>query len=647
MTTAVSPQNLHSRRGPDREDDDNRFYDGVGFASDSYIPWMVGKLRLGRADLSRMRSSGVPVLRSHQPDNLVGAVVRVSKSDGVWRSDWRLPKIAANTTTFSQMDTGILRGISVGGNLDWATLTIDNEGEADWSDPDSILFSADWMLVEESLTAIPADVRAGVDREALAILQRDAALFDTLITDAGITTLSTPQTLQRLETLVTAHNQNVAIRRQQAMTTKPLEQTIPPDLLQRAVAEEMARNDALKRFTEVPDKLDQLITSQAEEEQRNMEYRAKLDKIQYQPNGQVLQLSNWNPAIHQPLDIGRVLRLTADRELGFPPLDPASSTLEESFLERQELAQPDRNTAARVPFEAIMARTRQRTIQRNTMSGAAGARPTEVNIVGDGGLLFNDYSSILAALDVRMGLRGSQRVPFFTAQGTAAGAAEAAAIPITIYTVNDLTLLPVSIASAFDLSSSLTAADEGVFEAMVDFAIFSVVNDELVGQLLDGGGTTANELAGLWGRVSTSSPDNAHEYGAAATDFDRADVLTTKNAVDLSKTDGGAGQWILGDGLYQLAENTLRGGASSERFLLENMMMEDRTVHHFKDFAPSGTNDAGLFGKLNRVTLLLWGDSFQLEEVPVLARKSQYKMVAECQISVVQPDHNLARIARS
>ena len=69
-------------------------------------------------------------------------------------------------------------------------------------------------------------------------------------------------------------------------------------------------------------------------------------------------------------------------------------------------------------------------------------------------------------------------------------------------------------------------------------------------------------------------------------------------------------------------------------------------VHHFADFAPSGINDLGMFAKLDRCTLLVWGDSFQLQEVPVRARKNEYTMTAECNMAVVQPDHNLARIAR-
>ena len=75
---------------------------------------------------------------------------------------------------------------------------------------------------------------------------------------------------------------------------------------------------------------------------------------------------------------------------------------------------------------------------------------------------------------------------------------------------------------------------------------------------------------GCRGGWSTVTPDNAHEYGAAATDFDREDILTTKNVVDLAKSDGGPGSWILGTDLYQLTENTLRGGASSKRYLLED-----------------------------------------------------------------------------
>ena len=639
----AGPPTSQPPRKPDEEDDERRIYRNVAVCTRDPIPWIVGRLELGRADISRLQSSGIPILLGHVPNEVMGAVMAVRENADVWRSDWAIPRIPATRDTRDRMDTGLLKGVSVGGLLDWNSLEITNEDEV--QNPDEWIFRADWVMLEQSLTAIPADVRAGIDRTMIA---RTGPIPDLFIgPDNGIYTPATPEIRQRLDSLMRQHNQNVSIRREQTMSTKALEQTIPQEAIERAISSQLERSESLKALAEVPAKLHQLTADNEAEAQRNMEYRNKLDKIQFQPGGHVLGLENWNPAINEPLNIGRIIRLTADREMGFPKLDPATSTLEESFLERQQLAAPDRSTAARVPFEAVMERSRQRAIQRSAMADAAGARPLQVNVLGNAGLLFNDYAPVLAAMDVRTGLRGSQKVPFFTAQGSAAGAAEAADIPITTYTMDNLDLLPVSIASAFDLSSSLQAADEGTFEALVDFAIYAVCNDEMVAQVLDGGGATANEIVGLWSRVSTATPDNAHAYGAAQSDFSRSDILTTKNVVDLAKTDGGPGQWILGTGLYQLAENTLRGGASSERYLLEDLMMENRMVHHYKDFAPSGTNDAAMFVKMDRCTVLVWGDSFQLQEIPVRARKSEYKLVVESNLAVVQPDYNLASLARS
>ena len=64
-------------------------------------------------------------------DSPVGRVTSVRKNEreGLWKSDWELPKIAANATTFEQLDVGLLRGISVGGSLDMASITVDNEDD--------------------------------------------------------------------------------------------------------------------------------------------------------------------------------------------------------------------------------------------------------------------------------------------------------------------------------------------------------------------------------------------------------------------------------------------------------------------------------------------------------------------------------------
>ena len=238
---------------------------------------------------------------------------------------------------------------------------------------------------------------------------------------------------------------------------------------------------------------------------------------------------------------------------------------------------------------------------------------------------------------------------------------EGSSIPVSTWTLADAELLPVSIATSFEISSSLRAADDMTFESLVYNSVQLVAGEELVKQILDGGGSSMNEIAGLWGRVSTATPDQVHEYGAAPTDCTRADILAVKNLVALAKTDGSPGSFILSTAMWQLSENLLRGGNASDRYVLETMdgmgmmgsgsamvgMMEGRPAYHFQDFAPSGIVNPGLFAKLDRVTVFLWGRSFNLELVPVLARKDQYKLCVECNIGVVQPDHNLSAIRQT
>ena len=149
------------------------------------------------------------------------------------------------------MDTNLLKGISVGGLLDWNSLEITNEDEV--NDPDEWIFRADWVMLEQSLTAIPADVRAGIDRTMIA---RTGPIPDLFIgPDNGIYTPETPEIRQRLDSLMRQHNQNVSVRREEQTMTQT---QIPPDVLQRAVADEIARTEALKSLSEIPAKLVEL-----------------------------------------------------------------------------------------------------------------------------------------------------------------------------------------------------------------------------------------------------------------------------------------------------------------------------------------------------------------------------------------------------
>ena len=654
MTTASSPRGLHPARKPDRETDENRFYDDVSFASSEYIGWMIGSLRLGNCDLARMKTSGVPVLRSHQGDKVVGAVERVGKSNGLWRANWRLPKIPANRDSFDQMDTGILRGVSVGANLNWDTLTLDNEDTI--KSYDDAKWTADWMLVEQSLTPIPADTTSGVDRELAEALER-GAVFDTLINASGITTRPTPELRQLLQSLVQDHNETVSLRREQTMTTANEIKDIPAEVVERAIAAQLERSESLKALTKLPTEITRLSEALDAEAKSNMEYRQKLDKMQFQPGGQVPQVGNWTS--DQPvLDLGVVMRLTRTDDSVLPSIHSDRLTsFEESVIERSELTKRGPNVLATIPFEALAERERQIAVRRSTMAQAGGTvatPPSNISILGNGGLVLASWSPILSRMDVRFVGNGEAKAPWATAQPTAAAGAEGSDIPITNLVINDVPYRPKSIASAYEITSSLRAVDDAQFESVARMAIMDVTYDQLTSQILVGGGT--DEITGIWNKPGVTE----HEYGAAQNNFDRDDILDWYDAVRLSKTDGGMFTAVLSTNLWKLCERTPRAtdGTSSAGYTEISMYMLEPTMPHegrmeremaylYQDLAPAGIVDPGLFFKGDRCCVWMFGDGFDVEYIPQIARKDVFKLVAEANMEMYRPAENAARIKQS
>ena len=99
------------------------------------------------------------------------------------------------------------------------------------------------------MATVPADTSSGIDRSLSAVLERDGALFDTVISPEGIATLETPATLQRLQSLVQQHNETIsALRReeQQTMTTpsRLARTSLERAVNERAIAAQLERSES-------------------------------------------------------------------------------------------------------------------------------------------------------------------------------------------------------------------------------------------------------------------------------------------------------------------------------------------------------------------------------------------------------------------
>ena len=380
--------------------------------------------------------------------------------------------------------------------------------------------------------------------------------------------------------------------------------------------------------------------------------------ITIRPAGDLATMSNWQPT-DSPLNVGRILNLTMDRRsLG----GSGKYSLEESFLEQWESRSNASkhgvppNTVGLIPFAALAERERQVELQRSTLTGGAGAIPTAVSVLGDAGMILARYAPILSRLEVKMGVHGGQKLPYLSTQGTAASNAEGGAVAVSTWAVDGTEYLPISVSSAFELTSSLRAVDDQTFENVVRFGIKQVLENEVLAQVLDGAGAMATppEIAGLWGTANLPSTD----YGASDSDFSRADVLTWYDSIRLSDSDGGRLTAVLGSDLWRLTQNVLRGGASSDKYLLEpvdymNMggsgagMLEGALAFHYSALAPAGIVNPALAFAGDRVCLWFFGDTLALEYIPQLQATHQYRMTAEVNAATVAPTKNAASIRQT
>ena len=724
MVSAVARGRM---REPDEEDENRIVYKDRVFATQEYIPWFIGSLRLGdKVDMSRVRNNQVRVLVGHNGQDVIGRVLRArhDRDTECFRSDFEIPKIAATADTREKIAADLMRDISVGAKLNWDAITIDNPDE-DWESLDDVRWTAhEWQYVEQSMTPIPADGRAGLDRVDVLDLQRedgeDVVVFgpecvtltqrtidnhqprfvqtisDLKRREATMTTLSAAEALEaarkeqqtkresesdqqafirsiaKLE--VDGEEQKVTIIRLEGELSKA--NTALESVTEAREAETTEMRGLKETLTYVHGKLDEAETARTseaekreEEEKRNMEYRNKLDKIQFQPGGPVLQLTNWNVG-DRLLSLGNIVKLTwqGGKSPDSPTIDPTKVTLEESFMEVRQSevkAQTERhpmssNTVAEIPFSALAERERQELMVRNSnMASGVGVRPLDITVLGDAGLVLARYAPILARMDVMMGVVGDQKLSYLSAQDTPTPNAEGANIVAGTWTVGGDSKQPHTIPAAFQMTTSLRAIDDGTFERIVRSAIFMVLNNGVVKQILIGNGTAPN-LTGIWSKTGVQNVN----YGAAATNFNRQDILDVLNSVRLSDTDGSMPVMVASKGLWELMEKTPRGtdGTSSEgyteiqKFLLDDIMhsnvmvmgmSEGSECHYYSDLTPAGVTNGGLVFKGDRAVVWFWGDSLALEYVPQTSANYFYKMCAEVNADFELPGKNFARLKQT
>ncbi len=147
----------------------------LSFASETPVERWYGMEVLdcqqASCDMSRL-NDGAPLLRNHDPDQMIGAVETASMgTDKKARATVRFSRSAAGESAFQDVQDGILRKVSVGYSV--IKMEADNsaaevaktgvEPEEDDDEPPTFRITR-WMPYEISLVSLPADNSVGVGR---------------------------------------------------------------------------------------------------------------------------------------------------------------------------------------------------------------------------------------------------------------------------------------------------------------------------------------------------------------------------------------------------------------------------------------------------------------------------------------------------
>lgn len=105
-------------------------------------------------DLHRLVDGGLPLLFSHDPEQIIGRAENIRVYDGVLRARLRFSKSAKGDEVWRDVVEGITTGVSIGFNV----------SEYDFDESGTTQTVTRWTPLEASVVAIPADINARMER---------------------------------------------------------------------------------------------------------------------------------------------------------------------------------------------------------------------------------------------------------------------------------------------------------------------------------------------------------------------------------------------------------------------------------------------------------------------------------------------------
>ena len=119
----------------------------------------------GAVDLSRLNSIGV-LLYNHDRDEVIGRIDRAWVESGRGEAEVTFDDDDASEKIFKKVQSGTLKGVSVGYTIDTWEEVMPNKQSADGKYTGPCSIARKWAPYEISIVSVPADPTVGVGRSA-------------------------------------------------------------------------------------------------------------------------------------------------------------------------------------------------------------------------------------------------------------------------------------------------------------------------------------------------------------------------------------------------------------------------------------------------------------------------------------------------
>lgn len=232
-----------------------------------------------------------------------------------------------------------------------------------------------------------------------------------------------------------------------------------------------------------------------------------------------------------------------------------------------------------------------------------------------------------------------------TDKPTADGAAEGGAITEASPSITGEVLQPRTIASYWRMpEENLVTQNAGLEQYFMD-AFASFIREKYAGALLAGGidGLSGmKQFDGVWERTGVHNTN----YGAAATNFDRDDIIEAETKLYDAKASGDGLAWIASTGLEKLARQTAYG-ANSNFFVAMNDKILEIPYYRTTVLSVSSVVNPGILGYWSRCVSPQWGGGFDIVIFrPASPAETQFSLRMFTNLAVVEAK-NFSRIKQT